>query len=77
VTVRRTIAIGVALLAVGLGSAACRSQAVAPDNSPPGSATGAAAVTSTPSPSGASRELDDIQTTLDAVDSEVASDGSG
>lgn len=59
VSIRKAAAIVAALLAVGLGTAACGDHAA------------------TPTPSGASQELNDIQTTLDAIDSEVASDGSG
>jgi hypothetical protein len=63
VTARKAVAVAVALLAVGLSSAACRGQAAAPTSG---------SVSST-----ADQELHDIQTTLDAVDSEVAGDGSG
>jgi hypothetical protein len=74
VTVRKIAAVAVALAVVGLAGAGCRSQVAEPAQ--PG-------VSTTESPAApqaqtdASRELDDIQRTLDAIDSEVASDPTG
>lgn len=75
-TVRKVIAVGAALLAVGLGSAACRGQAAAPVSGPQGTS----ASSGSQGGSGAadpSAELKSIQSTLDAIDSEVAGDGQG
>lgn len=69
-TVRRAIAIGAAVLAVGLGSAACGDRAAAPASGGPGTSM-------SPGRSDPSAELNDIQTTLDAIDAEVAGDGAG
>jgi hypothetical protein len=69
---RKTVAVAAVLLGVGLSSTACRQEA-APSQPP---ATGP---TVAPHGSDAAMppELRDIQTTLDAIDSEVAGDGSG
>jgi Flp pilus assembly protein TadD len=65
-TARKAVVTGVALLAVALGCAGCRGQATsAPSGSP--SQTGS---------SQAENDLNSIQTTLDAIDSEMAGDGS-
>ncbi|MFD2419499.1 hypothetical protein [Amycolatopsis pigmentata] len=74
-TVRKAVAVGVALLAVGLGSAACRGQAAAPASGPQG--TSVSSGSSGADPADPSRELKGIETTLDAIDAEVAGDGAG
>jgi Flp pilus assembly protein TadD len=70
-TARKAVVTGVALLAVALGCAGCRGQATsAPSGSP--SQTGSSQAGS----SQAENDLNSIQTTLDAIDSEMAGDGS-
>lgn len=64
---RRATAVAIVLLGVGLGATACRQQA---ETSSPPAGTGSSTA---PLP----RELQDIQTTLDAIDSEMAGDGPG
>lgn len=71
-TVRKAVAVGAALLAVGLGSAACRGQAAAPASGSQGTSVSSGSSAADPS-----RELKGIETTLDAIDSEVAGDGAG
>ncbi|HKS43599.1 MAG TPA: hypothetical protein VJT49_00525 [Amycolatopsis sp.] len=60
-TTRGTVAAVAVLLALSFGASACRGQTAQP----------------APSSQGASQELNDIKTTLDAIDSEMAGDGSG
>lgn len=72
-TVRKTVAVAIVLLGVGLGSTACRQQAETPSQP---TETGSAA-SSEDSDAAMPPELRDVQTTLDAIDSEVASDEPG
>jgi hypothetical protein len=67
-SVRRTGAVVALLFGVGLGGTACRQQAEPP--SQPAAAPQGSDAALPP-------ELRGIQTTLDAIDSELASDGSG
>jgi hypothetical protein len=61
VRARRIVAVAMTLLAVGLASAGCRESASNTTGGPSG---------------GGASELSQIQTTLDAIDSEVAGDDS-
>jgi Flp pilus assembly protein TadD len=65
-TARKAVVTGVALLAVALGCAGCRGQAT---SAPSGSSSQTGS-------SQAENDLNSIQTTLDAIDSEMAGDGS-
>jgi hypothetical protein len=75
-TARKAIAIGAALLAVGLGSVACRQQADAPSSGRPGTSASPGKSVA-PGAADPSAQLNEIQTTLDAIDAEVAGDGAG